>query len=101
MNHDPTCTGCPTCDPEMAAVLRMTPAQHAKWLQSKTRQAMEHLITTKVQSDHPPATKENPMSLIMKHAARAGRIGTAQSQVSSSVSTRGHAQRGAQPAART
>lgn len=30
--HDPKCSGCPNCNPEMLALLSMSPAEYCRWL---------------------------------------------------------------------
>ena len=34
--HSPTCSGCPICNAELARVLTMSSAEHARWLASRS-----------------------------------------------------------------
>jgi len=37
MAHNPTCSGCPSCNPEMRSLLSMSPEEYCRWLTEQDR----------------------------------------------------------------
>src|SRR5205823_2753533 len=43
--HDANCTGCPRCNPEFAAAMKMSPPEYVKWLKTRTAAHMARHAT--------------------------------------------------------
>ncbi len=50
--HNPTCSGCPECSEQMAALLGMGPAERSQWLQQQTADLVQHYAALRHNSSH-------------------------------------------------